>query len=60
MLEGHKGTVRAVAISADGAKIVSGSSDHTVRVWSMKTGEVPVRMSCMCCSTIPDRYGLNE
>ncbi len=42
VLEGHTDTVRAVAISADGAKIVSGSFDKTVRVWSMETGEVPV------------------
>ena len=41
VLEGHTGEVLAVAISVDGAKIVSGSRDNTVRVWSMKTGEVP-------------------
>ena len=40
MLEGHTGYVSAVAISADGAKIVSGSADNTMRVWSMETGEV--------------------
>ena len=41
VLEGHTGDVCAVAISSDGAKIVSGSLDHTVRIWSMETGEVP-------------------
>ena len=40
VLEGHAGCVGAVAISTDGAKIVSGSGDKTVRVWSMETGEV--------------------
>ena len=42
VLEGHTSAVWAVAISTDGAKIVSGSLDKTVRVWSMETGEVPV------------------
>ena len=40
VLEGHTDGVWAVAISTDGAKIVSGSDDNTVRVWSMETGEV--------------------
>ena len=45
VLEGHTGWVFDVAISTDGAKIVSGSWDKTVRVWSMETGEVqPVSM----------------
>ena len=39
-LEGHTESVNAVAITADGAKIVSGSLDNTVYVWSMETGEV--------------------
>ena len=41
VIEGHTETVWDVAISTDGAKIVSGSADKTVRVWSMETGEVP-------------------
>ncbi len=41
VLEGHTDIVGTVAISTDGAKIVSGSDDKTVRVWSMETGEVP-------------------
>ena len=40
-LDGHTGTVLSVAVSPDGAKILSGSLDKTVRVWSMKTGQVP-------------------
>ena len=49
MLEGHTDSVVAVAISTDGAKIVSGSGDKTVRVWSMETGEVQPasQPSCM-------------
>ena len=41
VLKGHTGTVKAVAISTDGSKIVSGSDDKTVRVWSAETGQVP-------------------
>ncbi len=41
VLEGHSYSVRDVAISFDGAKIVTGSSDNTVRVWSTETGQVP-------------------
>ena len=40
VLKGHTGSVDDVAMSADGGKIVSGSGDRTVRVWSMETGEV--------------------
>ncbi len=45
MLEGHTDRVVAVAISTDGAKIVSGSADKTVRVWSTETGEVPAEIT---------------
>lgn len=38
-LEGHDGPVRAVAISADGKTVASGSYDGTVRLWSTATGE---------------------
>ena len=41
MLDGHNDVVWAVAILPDGGKIVSGSEDTTVRVWSTETGEVP-------------------
>ena len=43
VLDGHNRTVSAVAISTDGGKIVSGSDDRTVRVWSMETGQVCAR-----------------
>ena len=42
VLEEHTGRVSSVAISTDGSKIVSGSGDKTVLIWSMETGEVPV------------------
>ena len=37
-LEGHEGWVNAVAVSADGAYVVSGSADSTVRIWDMSSG----------------------
>ena len=40
VLNGHTDWVLDVAISVGGGKIVSGSHDKTVRVWSMETGEV--------------------
>ena len=37
--EWHSDLVRCVAFSADGAKVVSGSFDWSVRVWSSDTGQ---------------------
>jgi len=39
-LAGHSGWVNAVAFSADGRRIASGSWDTTVKVWDATTGEV--------------------
>jgi WD40 repeat protein len=38
-LEGHQDWVRSVCVTADGEKIISGSDDKTVKVWSMSSGE---------------------
>ena len=38
-LRGHAGTIRGVAISADGALLASGGGDGTVRLWAASTGE---------------------
>ncbi|MEM9462894.1 MAG: SUMF1/EgtB/PvdO family nonheme iron enzyme [Myxococcota bacterium] len=37
-LLGHTGQVHAVAYTPDGAQVVTGSEDHTVRVWDPQTG----------------------
>ena len=36
---GHKGEVYSVAFSPDGKKIVSGSSDNTLKVWDATSGQ---------------------
>ena len=39
-LEGHAGAVRAVAMSGDGTRAVSGSDDTTLKVWDLTTGRL--------------------
>ena len=48
-LEGHSGWVLACGYSPDGAYIVSGANDHTVKVWEARTGEL-----CMTLLNAPD------
>ena len=36
---GHSSDVTSVSFSPDGASIVSGSCDNTVKVWSVESGE---------------------
>ncbi|BAZ68014.1 WD-40 repeat protein [Fischerella sp. NIES-4106] len=38
-LIGHNDSVNAVAVTSDGKQIISGSSDNTLKVWNLKTGE---------------------
>jgi WD40 repeat protein len=38
-LAGHAGLVLAVAVTADGRHVVSGSEDKTLRVWELASGE---------------------
>ena len=40
LLSGHTDWVRSVAFSGDGSKVVSGSRDNTVKIWSADNGEV--------------------
>ncbi|KIM75554.1 hypothetical protein PILCRDRAFT_669545 [Piloderma croceum F 1598] len=42
VFEGHTSWVTSVAFSQDGKRIVSGSSDQTIRVWDAESGEVVV------------------
>ena len=39
VLAGHTDAVRSASFSHDGEKVVSASSDNTVRIWSAVTGE---------------------
>ncbi|OHT78106.1 hypothetical protein BKG69_15765 [Mycobacteroides chelonae] len=38
-LKGHTDGIHSIALSADGARLVSGSHDRTARVWDLHTGE---------------------
>ncbi len=42
---GHTGSVLAVAVTADGSRVVSGGDDMSVRVWDPVTGECLARLS---------------
>jgi WD40 repeat protein len=39
-LSGHSSSVRAVAVTGDSTRVISGSYDNTVKVWNLETGEV--------------------
>ncbi|MGH7174069.1 MAG: PQQ-binding-like beta-propeller repeat protein, partial [Gemmataceae bacterium] len=38
-LEGHRGAIRALALSGDGRLLASGSADRTVRLWELISGK---------------------
>jgi WD40 repeat protein len=38
-LSGHNRPVKAVAMSANGKRVASGSDDYTVKIWDAETGE---------------------
>jgi hypothetical protein len=38
ILEGHRGCIWAVAVTADGRRAVSGSRDQTLKFWDLETG----------------------
>jgi len=39
ILQGHNDSIWSIAFSSDSTKIVSGSSDRTVKIWNSQTGE---------------------
>jgi WD40 repeat protein/serine/threonine protein kinase len=39
-MEGHEGEVHSIAWNSEGTRIVSGSSDETVRLWNAQTGDI--------------------
>ena len=43
LFEGHQDAVNSVAFSPDGNYIASGSSDNTVRLWNVETGEAALK-----------------
>src|ERR1700730_14600341 len=36
---GHSGGVTSVAIAPDGKRVLTGSGDHTARIWDTETGK---------------------
>ncbi len=38
-LEGHRSSVTALALNADGTRLISGSYDKSLRVWDLRTGD---------------------
>jgi WD40 repeat protein len=43
-LKGHTDSVRSVAFSQDGSRVISGSTDRTVQIWNVATGEVEAEL----------------
>lgn len=39
ILQGHNDSIWSIAFSSDSTKIVSGSSDRTIKIWNSQTGE---------------------
>ena len=53
-LDGHKNCVTTVVFTSDGSKIVSGSADHTIKLWDGITGEYlsPLESHTNCITSI--------
>ncbi|MBW4498460.1 MAG: hypothetical protein KME57_02430 [Scytonema hyalinum WJT4-NPBG1] len=56
--KGHSDSVEAVAVTTDGKKVISGSYDNTLKLWSLETGEIIATFtgesSLRCCAVAPD------
>jgi WD40 repeat protein len=57
-LKDHSNLVYAVAVTADGKRVISGSRDNTLKVWDLTTGNVIASFtgesSIACCAIAPD------
>ncbi|MGK7921547.1 MAG: WD40 repeat domain-containing protein [Trichodesmium sp.] len=57
-LKGDSNGVISVAVTCDGKKVISGSSDHTIKIWSMETEAEIVsftgEISVLCCAVATD------
>jgi WD40 repeat protein len=57
--DGHTGEVRACAVTPDGRRVISASSDGTLKVWGMDTGRVLATLDghadgVLACAVTPD------
>jgi WD40 repeat protein/tetratricopeptide (TPR) repeat protein len=62
-LSGHVGGVHDFCFSPDGARLVSASSDHTLRLWEVATGDILATLTgheepVVACEFFPDRRRL--
>lgn len=48
-LNGHEGEIVSLSFSAEGDKIVTGSFDHTARIWDVNSGK--------CIRVLDDHQG---
>jgi WD40 repeat protein len=46
VLKGHSDSVVSLAVTADGTRLVSASSDQTVKLWDRKTGDLIAAFAC--------------
>jgi WD40 repeat protein/energy-coupling factor transporter ATP-binding protein EcfA2 len=54
-LAGHSATIRALGFSPDGTQIVSASTDHSIRIWNLTTGDFKV----FCLPALVDSIAIN-
>ena len=52
-LGGHAGRVTSLAFTTDGLQLISGSTDHTLRVWEVSDGTCLRTLTGMCSYPAP-------